>query len=198
MSAVEKIAERFFKMIEEIFPQAMESDLGVVALISILLIGTLYVVIFHINKIQAKKAVLLLFFLTLPLILIVSGFSSSLSRRGSTDQPSECLTDEDLEGKDAFELDIMRNEIYARHGRRFCRSDLQEYFDGQQWYEPKYCPEYFKDNPERFNDKLLTPMEFCKVKYIDEFQRAKDLKKKSFTSEMCEQNLPDCSKNMSS
>ena len=38
------------------------------------------------------------------------------------------LTVEDLEGKTAAELDIMRNEIYARKGYIFKRKDLKNYF----------------------------------------------------------------------
>lgn len=47
------------------------------------------------------------------------------------------LTAKDLEGKTATELDIMRNEIYARKGYIFKRKDLQDYFDKQPWYERK-------------------------------------------------------------
>ncbi len=47
------------------------------------------------------------------------------------------LTVEDLEGKTAAELDIMRNEIYARKGYVFKRQDLQTYFEKQPWYEGK-------------------------------------------------------------
>ena len=36
------------------------------------------------------------------------------------------------------ELRIARNEIYARHGRRFKSEDLQEFFISKQWYEPRY------------------------------------------------------------
>ena len=53
------------------------------------------------------------------------------------------LTELDLAGKSFQELDLMRNEIYARHGRRFMRADLQAYFDSQPWYRPVYTPEEF-------------------------------------------------------
>ncbi|MGD0112437.1 MAG: YARHG domain-containing protein [Armatimonadota bacterium] len=42
--------------------------------------------------------------------------------------------DLDLDGLSARELDLLRNEIYARHGRKFRASDLQEYFAQQSWY----------------------------------------------------------------
>lgn len=46
------------------------------------------------------------------------------------------LTAGDLWGKSSWELDVMRNEIFARHGRRFQRRDLQTYFNSQYWYNP--------------------------------------------------------------
>ena len=42
-----------------------------------------------------------------------------------------------------WDLEIARNEIYARHGRGFNDSTLQAYFDAQEWYEQKYTPEEF-------------------------------------------------------
>lgn len=45
-------------------------------------------------------------------------------------------TEDDLKGKSAFELDVMRNEFYARQGYRFSREDLLEYFSKQSWYKP--------------------------------------------------------------
>ncbi len=45
------------------------------------------------------------------------------------------LTVKDLEGKTPRELEIMRNEIYARKGYIFRRKDLADYFGKQPWYE---------------------------------------------------------------
>jgi hypothetical protein len=56
---------------------------------------------------------------------------------------SEYLTEDDLEGLSAWELRIGRNEIMARHGRRFKDESLQEYFDSCSWYEGTLEPEEF-------------------------------------------------------
>jgi hypothetical protein len=56
---------------------------------------------------------------------------------------SEYLTEDDLEGLSAWELRIGRNEIMARHGRRFNDESLQEYFDSCSWYEGTLEPEEF-------------------------------------------------------
>jgi hypothetical protein len=34
-------------------------------------------------------------------------------------------------------LELMRNEIYARHGWVFSRQDLRQYFEGLPWYRPR-------------------------------------------------------------
>ena len=41
-----------------------------------------------------------------------------------------------LQGLSSAELRIARNEIFARHGRRFADPALQAYFDAQPWYTP--------------------------------------------------------------
>jgi hypothetical protein len=45
-------------------------------------------------------------------------------------------TEDDLREKTPFQLDILRNEFYARQGYRFRRADLSEYFSQQPWYKP--------------------------------------------------------------
>jgi hypothetical protein len=54
------------------------------------------------------------------------------------------LTTSDLRGKTKWQLEVMRNEIYARHGRKFVRPDLREYFLNQSWYRPLYESDEFK------------------------------------------------------
>ncbi|MCC8028237.1 MAG: BspA family leucine-rich repeat surface protein, partial [Lachnospiraceae bacterium] len=44
------------------------------------------------------------------------------------------LTEADLEGLTQDELRYARNEIYARHGRKFDDAELQAYFDAKSWY----------------------------------------------------------------
>lgn len=44
------------------------------------------------------------------------------------------LTSSDISGMSIKELNYARNEIYARHGRRFSSNELQTYFDSKSWY----------------------------------------------------------------
>ncbi len=73
------------------------------------------------------------------------------------------IADRDLIGKSDLELDIMRNEVFARYGRRFKIPELQSYFNKQPWYQPRY-------EPDQFPEDLLTPIESQNVQYIRDFQ----------------------------
>ena len=53
-------------------------------------------------------------------------------------QAGRNLNKNDISGCDCDQLDKLRNEIYARHGRKFKRKDLQGYFESQAWY--RYDP----------------------------------------------------------
>jgi hypothetical protein len=55
-----------------------------------------------------------------------------------------------LRGLSLHELRLLRNEIYARHGRIFKTLWIQQYFGGQPWYDPK---EDFKDEEISGKDK---------------------------------------------
>lgn len=59
---------------------------------------------------------------------------------------SQYLTEEDLLEWSEEHLRYARNEIFARHGRRFDDADLQAYFDGQSWYNGTIAPEDFDDS----------------------------------------------------
>lgn len=46
------------------------------------------------------------------------------------------LSDSDLLGLSSNQLRLLRNSIYARHGREFVSEDLQRYFSQFDWYNP--------------------------------------------------------------
>jgi serine/threonine protein kinase, bacterial len=73
------------------------------------------------------------------------------------------VTEVDLAGKDGFELDIMRNSLFAIHGRRFDTPGLQQYFNQQPWYQAKY-------SPKQFPNKLLSKIEQRNIDYIAKYQ----------------------------
>lgn len=68
---------------------------------------------------------------------------------------TEYLTVEQLisMGLTAEQLRLARNEIFARHGRRFNTPEIQQYFEGKPWYVPRYSPEEFDSMVQDiFND----------------------------------------------
>ena len=64
---------------------------------------------------------------------------------------NKAITEQMLHGLSLHELRLLRNEIYARHGRMFRADWLQQYFFFQPWYAPD---ENFKDENLSGNDKL--------------------------------------------
>ena len=55
-------------------------------------------------------------------------------------------TQEELSDLTREELRIARNEIYARHGRKFKSDDLNSYFSGKSWYRPSVDGDAFDDS----------------------------------------------------
>ena len=64
-----------------------------------------------------------------------------------------------------WDLELMRNEIYARHGWIFNRADLRSYFEGQPWYRPRGD----LSNREQANRRVeaeLSPIERRNIRII--------------------------------
>lgn len=57
------------------------------------------------------------------------------------DCASRLYTEEELSALSEEDLRLARNEIYARHGRKFQTEDLNAYFSGKTWYVPLYSAE---------------------------------------------------------
>ncbi len=61
------------------------------------------------------------------------------------------ITEQALHGLSLHELRLLRNEVYARHGRMFRADWLQQYFYMQPWYTPD---QNFKDESLSGTDQL--------------------------------------------
>lgn len=59
---------------------------------------------------------------------------------------TEYLSMSDLEGFSQDDCRMARNELYARHGRRFDDPNLQAYFDALDWYEGTIEPADFDES----------------------------------------------------
>ena len=93
----------------------------------------------------------------------LSAASESDSEYLLADSDSRYLTEDDLAGFTAEQCRLARNEIYARHGRRFSDAALQRYFDSLSWYNGTIEPSDFNDNVfnsyERANCRLIVQYE---------------------------------------
>ena len=93
----------------------------------------------------------------------LSAASESDSEYLLADSDSRYLTEDDLAGFTAEQCRLARNEIYARHGRRFKDPALQRYFDSLSWYNGTIEPSDFNDNVfnsyERANCRLIVQYE---------------------------------------
>lgn len=79
-----------------------------------------------------------------------SGGSSSNGDYVLPASSSRYLKASEVKNLSGYQLMIARNEIYARHGRKFNDKDLQKYFNGKSWYKGTIAPEDFSVSV--FND----------------------------------------------
>jgi hypothetical protein len=98
-------------------------------------------------------------------------YASTISVPSSPATTDGDLTEAQMSGKSAFQLDIMRNEIFARHGLRFRgvkRKDLAQHFNAQAWYKPN-----------TYDDDVvwerLSAGEKRRVLFIRNYQKAKGM-----------------------
>ncbi|MDO4323424.1 MAG: YARHG domain-containing protein [Lachnospiraceae bacterium] len=84
-----------------------------------------------------------------------SSASGSGSSNGSVSTPSDVILwgiseryidESELYNYSADQLRLIRNEIFALHGRIFNSQDLRDYFSQKSWYVPMYAPEDFDAN----------------------------------------------------
>jgi len=69
----------------------------------------------------------------------------------------------ELNGLSAFQCKVIRNEIYARHGRMFVSEDMQKYFNSTSWYRGTIAADAFSDN-------MLTDIERENVSILETYE----------------------------
>lgn len=73
------------------------------------------------------------------------------------------LSNKDIDDLSEEELELARNEIYARHGRKFDTDYIQEYFNSQSWYNGTI-------NPKDFSEDMLSKIEKFNVQLIADYE----------------------------
>ena len=94
--------------------------------------------------------------------------SSSSNSSASSDyvlpgSSSQYLSASDVKNLSSYQLMIARNEIYARHGRKFNDSELQAYFNSKSWYKGTV-------NPEDFSTSVFNDYEIKNIQLIQSYE----------------------------
>ena len=86
------------------------------------------------------------------------------------DSNSRYLSYEEVAAKGQQELLYARNEIFARHGRKFKSEELQAYFNSKSWYTPIYEADEFTT---ALQDRLFNDFEKENIKQITKVEKEK-------------------------
>ena len=79
------------------------------------------------------------------------------------------LTDADLSGLTPQQICYAKNEIYARHGRKFLSGELASYFNAQPWYQGTIEAEDFTEDQVNL---LFNEYEKANVQFISQWEAA--------------------------
>lgn len=103
---------------------------------------------------------------------VTGAFSGSYMNKDFmiADSDKRVVTTADLEGMSLAELRIARNEIFARHGRQFKDTMLNQWFYSKVWYldiDIKYAPDIFDSS----NPDPLTKLELDNANFIKDYEQ---------------------------
>lgn len=87
----------------------------------------------------------------------------------------EILSSDTLDVMDQTKLSIARNEIYARHGRKFNDEFIKAVFMSKKWYKPLYDAVEF----EAIESKVLNPFEKENIKLLIEIEQVNNFRKEA-------------------
>ena len=79
------------------------------------------------------------------------------------------LTEADLSSLSSKQICYAKNEIYARHGRKFLAGELTVYFNAQPWYQGTIEPENFTEDTV---NQLFNEYEKVNIKFISDWENA--------------------------
>ena len=85
------------------------------------------------------------------------------------DSASRYLTDEELSQYSSSDLELAKNEIYARHGRIFVTERISSYFNSKSWYNGTIDAETF----DAEQDSIFNEFELANIQKIAEMEQKK-------------------------
>ena len=100
------------------------------------------------------------------------------------DSDSKYYKAKDLKGLSKWEVQLARNEIYARHGRKFTTDEVREYFEGKDWYH---------GTVEEVEDSELNKYEIANRDMIQKYEKSKGWRQEEevMFCENCGKKLPE-------
>ncbi len=102
----------------------------------------------------------------------IGSFSNSVDQPAWEWTSNRLISNEDVINLTCIQLDLMRNEIYARKGWIFARADLVDYFTQQSWYRPAGD----EDKRSKINHAIkseLSPTEQKNIAILHEYEHSK-------------------------
>lgn len=94
---------------------------------------------------------------------IVTQAEEAASEEILPESDSRLLTQNDVDGLTLQQINYAKNEIYARHGRKFASKELQNYFDAQSWYHGTV-------NAADFSESVLSDVEKKNAAFLAEVE----------------------------
>lgn len=85
------------------------------------------------------------------------------------DSNSRYLTDEELQNYSSSDLELAKNEIYARHGRQFVTQRISDYFNSKSWYQGTVDPDTF----DAQQDQIFNEYELANISKIAQWEEIK-------------------------
>ena len=85
------------------------------------------------------------------------------------DSDSRYLTDEEVAAYSSDQLEMAKNEIYARHGRQFVTQYISDYFNSKSWYQGTIDPDTF----DAQQDSIFNEYEMANISKIVEWEERK-------------------------
>lgn len=77
------------------------------------------------------------------------------------------ITSSDIQYLSLQEINYAKNEIYARHGRKFKSKELNDYFNSKLWY-------YGYIDPEDFSESVFSQVEKDNIRFLSDTEFALD------------------------
>ena len=74
-----------------------------------------------------------------------------------------------MQNYSSSDLELAKNEIYARHGRQFVTQRISDYFNSKSWYQGTVDPDTF----DAQQDQIFNEYELANISKIAQWEEIK-------------------------